>query len=67
MVMDYNSPILLSPKRFIVLLFPEQKSGAFSFPIIYVRMPELVREKCAIPNKFGLPDTINIHISKLIS
>ena len=38
-----------------------------SFPILYTRMPELVQEKCATPNKFGLPFTVNRHISKLIS
>ena len=38
-----------------------------SFPIIWVRKPELVREKCAVPNKFGHPEREVLHIGKLIS
>ena len=51
-----------------------------SFPIFYIRMPQLVGEKCAVPDKSviqgmdlvysqtksGLPDIVNLHISKLI-
>ena len=40
---------------------------SFSFPIIYIRTPQLVRDKTRNPNKFGHPSTGILHISKLIS
>ncbi len=41
--------------------------GPFSFPIIYIRTPELVRDKARNPNKFGHPSTEILRISKPIS
>ena len=38
-----------------------------SFPKMSPGKPELVREKCAVPNKFGLPDPGTFYIGKLIS